>query len=195
MGAAIDPGKFIEKVVYLYDHPDECSRDEVEFRDGTVLDRYSSPVVGSDGKHFGRIWIYRDITKRKRNEVKLLKQSEELMAGNKNLLAFNEISSLVSREIDLQPLLNKVLARITDLDVFSFERKGGVFLLDDHHLVLVASLGQSDEFLKQHKEIKSGQCLCGRAAVSGEVIVSEDCETDHRHDIRYEGMKDRKSVV
>ena len=63
-----DPEKFVEKVLYLYAHPNETSRDEVEFKDGIILDRYSAPVVGKDGTCFGRIWVFRDITERKRVE-------------------------------------------------------------------------------------------------------------------------------
>ena len=59
------PEIFVEKVVYLYSHPNEISRDEVELKDGTILDRYSSPVIGKDGKHYGRIWSFRDITEQK----------------------------------------------------------------------------------------------------------------------------------
>jgi two-component system cell cycle sensor histidine kinase/response regulator CckA len=33
-----------------------------------VLDRYSAPVLGKDGQHYGRIWTFRDITERKRVE-------------------------------------------------------------------------------------------------------------------------------
>ena len=62
------PEKFVEKVVYLYSHPNEISRDEVELKDGTILDRYSSPVIGKDGKRYGRIWSFRDITEQKRAE-------------------------------------------------------------------------------------------------------------------------------
>ncbi len=63
-----NPAEFLEKVTYLFDHPSETSRDEIEFKDGTILDRYSAPVVGKDGKYYGRIWILRDITERRRNE-------------------------------------------------------------------------------------------------------------------------------
>ena len=66
-----DPQQFLRKVTYLYDHPEETSRDEIELKDGTILDRYSSPVVGKDGKYYGRIWIFRDLTERKRNEDRL----------------------------------------------------------------------------------------------------------------------------
>jgi PAS domain S-box-containing protein len=66
-----NPKQFIEKVIHLYSHPDEISRDEIELKDETVLDRYSSPVVGKDGKYYGRIWAFRDITERKRTEESL----------------------------------------------------------------------------------------------------------------------------
>ena len=49
MSLVKDPDKFLEKVRYLYDHPDETSRDEIELKDETVLDRYSSPVRGKQG--------------------------------------------------------------------------------------------------------------------------------------------------
>ena len=56
------PDEFLKKVSYLYTHPDEVVRDEVELVDGTILDRYSSPVRDKAGKYYGRIWIFRDIT-------------------------------------------------------------------------------------------------------------------------------------
>ncbi len=62
------PERFIEKVNYLYAHPDESSTDEVELIDGTFLERYSAPVIGKDGRHYGRIWTFADITVRKRAE-------------------------------------------------------------------------------------------------------------------------------
>jgi two-component system cell cycle sensor histidine kinase/response regulator CckA len=70
------PDKFMERVSYLYERPGETSRDEIELKDGAVLDRYSAPVLGKDGKRYGRIWAFRDITERKRNED-ALRESEE----------------------------------------------------------------------------------------------------------------------
>ena len=66
-----NPREFADKVVYLNTHPDEVSRDEIELADGMFLDRYSSPVRDKDGKHYGRIWTFRDITERKRAEESL----------------------------------------------------------------------------------------------------------------------------
>ena len=65
------PQQFADKVAYLYSHPDEVSRDEVELIDETVLERYSSPVRSQTGKNYGRIWTFHDITARKRAEREL----------------------------------------------------------------------------------------------------------------------------
>ncbi len=75
-----DPEKFVELVTYLYNHPDERIRDELELIDGTVLDRYSAPVLGKDGHYYGRIWAFRDITERKRDEEALRQKTALLEA-------------------------------------------------------------------------------------------------------------------
>ena len=72
-----DPDQFVSKIQYLYNHPDETSWDEVMLTDGTTLERYSAPVIGSDGKNFGRIWSFRDITESKRAEEQIRKDLEE----------------------------------------------------------------------------------------------------------------------
>lgn len=66
-----DAAAFLARVDYLYKHPHETSRDEIELKDGTFLDRYSSPVIDKEGVYYGRIWIFRDITERKRNQDEL----------------------------------------------------------------------------------------------------------------------------
>jgi PAS domain S-box-containing protein len=72
------PEQFAEKVAYLYQHPDETSQDEVELVDGTVLDRYSAPVLGKDGRNYGRIWVFRDVSERKRAEAELSENRRRL---------------------------------------------------------------------------------------------------------------------
>ncbi|HZQ95157.1 MAG TPA: PAS domain-containing protein, partial [Candidatus Sulfotelmatobacter sp.] len=67
----VDADRFLSRVKYLYSHRHEVSQEEIQLRNGTVLDRYSSPVFGKDGHYYGRIWTFRDITERKRIEASL----------------------------------------------------------------------------------------------------------------------------
>ena len=74
-GRVKQPEGFLAKIDYLNAHPNEICRDVVELTDGTVMDRYSAPVRSKAGKQFGRIWIFRDIT-REQNAEDALRASE-----------------------------------------------------------------------------------------------------------------------
>jgi PAS domain S-box-containing protein len=78
MSRVKDPETFGAHIAYLYANPDLIDRDEVELTDGTVLDRYSAPVLDDEGGYYGRIWSFRDLTDR-RNKEEELRQSEERM--------------------------------------------------------------------------------------------------------------------
>ena len=75
-----DPEQFINRVRYMFDHPDLRSRDEVHFRDGRVLDRYTSPVLSKTGDYLGRVWLFRDVTESKQLEEKVRREQENLAA-------------------------------------------------------------------------------------------------------------------
>lgn len=62
---AKEPELLREKIIYHKDHPDESMRTEIELKIGTIVDTSSSPVIGEDGKRYGRIWTFRDITELK----------------------------------------------------------------------------------------------------------------------------------
>ena len=63
-----NPQQFLENIHYLHNHPNQTSCDEIELKDERIVHRYSSPVIGEDGKYYGRLWVFRDITESKRSE-------------------------------------------------------------------------------------------------------------------------------
>ncbi|HBA61777.1 MAG TPA: hypothetical protein DCZ92_13395 [Elusimicrobia bacterium] len=85
-----DPEKFAREVARLFKHPGETSRDEVELTDGTVLDRYSAPILDAAGQNLGRIWTFRDISERRKAEAALLdsKRLLESVVENVPLMIF-----------------------------------------------------------------------------------------------------------
>ncbi len=73
-----NPTTFYQRVVYLYEHLEETSEDELTLVDGRIIDRYSAPMFGDDQHYFGRVWYFRDITERKLAEAELWKHRDHL---------------------------------------------------------------------------------------------------------------------
>nr|WP_321352591.1 PAS domain S-box protein [uncultured Methanoregula sp.] len=84
-----DPAAFLARVRYLYDHNVEKSFEELRLKDGRILERHSAPMIGNDGKFYGRVWYFRDITDRKRAEEALVREKTFIEA------IFNSIPGMV----------------------------------------------------------------------------------------------------
>jgi len=134
MHMTVNPDQFIEKVTYLYNHPDETTRDEVELTDGTVLDRYSAPVLGKDGQNYGRIWAFRDITAQKRAENELKLFAENLEDAN---IALRVLMN--RRDKDQKEFEEKLQVNINDL-VIPYLKKLKMGNLDDRNKNYVSVL-------------------------------------------------------
>ena len=70
-----DPDGFIKKVEQLYKEKKEISYDEIYFKDGRIIERNGSPIIGEDGINYGWAWYFRDITERKK-AAEILEKSE-----------------------------------------------------------------------------------------------------------------------
>jgi PAS domain S-box-containing protein len=56
-----DSDKFLQRVRYIYEHPDEPARDQFELKDGRILDRHTAPLYDNRHQYLGLICFFRDI--------------------------------------------------------------------------------------------------------------------------------------
>ena len=116
---------------------------------------------------------------------------QEIRQRTEEYRVLHEVARVLHKTQDLREMLEcalKVLIQFKELEV---EYKAGIFLADEERKVLklYSTIGKfTDEFMEKEKEIPYGNCLCGRAAVSGEMIISESCFSDKRHENIFEDM-------
>ncbi len=158
-------------------------------KDGTKAFIQINPVIHMEGRSIaGFRGISLDITERKLYEERLRKSHEDL-----SLLY--DISSVISQTIDMEELCASILKSITELSMFESEKEGGIFIIEEDEMKLVSHTGHSEFFLELHKNLKVGDCLCGLAAKTGEVIVSKSSTDDSRHTIKYAGMTPHGYII
>jgi PAS domain S-box-containing protein len=80
MNLTRNPEAFLARAQELYADHDKVGRDEIELKDGRVIDRYTAPVKGGDGHYYGRIWSFRDITMVKQHEAEIREKTAFLEA-------------------------------------------------------------------------------------------------------------------
>ena len=123
------------------------------------------------------------------------KADEELRKNHSNLLSLCKVSAAISRTISLHKLFDIVLDTVTGLDIFNAERKGGIFIVEGNRMSLVSHLGHSEVFLEHHKNMKVGECLCGLAVKTGEIIICRNSSQDSRHTIKYPGIYSHGHII
>ncbi len=95
---------------------------------------------------------------------------------NKDLAALNKISSTISQSLNLEQILQDALAQIQQLDLVGEQIQNIIFLRKGRdELVPVAHLGTPLNHPCLTQPPRVGQCLCGKAVKTGEVVLSEAC--------------------
>jgi len=106
----VDAESFQEQIRYLYAHRDEKSRDDITLKDGRIFERYSAPLIETNGKYFGREWYFHDITEIKES-FRRIRDSEiryrRLFESSKDgILIIEAESGLI---FDVNPYLCEIL--------------------------------------------------------------------------------------
>lgn len=88
-----DPEGFISRVRELYANRSARDHCEIELKDGRTLERHSVGMFNESGKYLGRVWFFRDISMRKRDEAVLRHlASHDALTGILNRAGFFEVA-------------------------------------------------------------------------------------------------------
>ncbi len=143
-----------------------------------------TPILNQD-KLIGYVQIQHDITQQVNGEHALLMK-------NADTGACLNISITLQQSLPFKDKIIQVLDILFTLKFFDLQKKGGLFL--KHHeqdlLELHVLHGKfTDEFIRKEQRVMFGDCLCGRAAQGREILISDDCFCDPRHDHQFDQMQ------
>lgn len=200
MNQTSHPQEFVARVRHLYSHPSEVGRDEIELKNGKVLDRYSAPVIDENGKYYGRIWTFRDITIRKRAEEALKKAhdvleqmveertaeleivNEQLRQSNRLLHILSECNQQVVRATQETELLQEICRIVVDTGGYPAVWIGFVRDDPDQTVGPVAQKGFEEGYLEQltitWADTEFGRGPTGSAVRMGKPSIVQDVRTD-----------------
>jgi PAS domain S-box-containing protein len=122
------------------------------------------------------------------DEIGELAASMNRMAGTieKNideLSILNRITVAASSSLSIGALSRNTLDAVLQLPLLNSEKKAAIFIADEtaRTLRLVASRGFSEEQEALDAAVPYGECLCGKAAETGETISTERCYGNPHH--------------
>lgn len=107
---------------------------------------------------------------------------ERLTERTRNIAALNSVALALGRGGALNDVLGEALGKILE-SLAAMQARGGIFLCDPDGdtLRLAAHQGLSREFVHSEGVIKKGECLCGLAAETGEILYTNRSCEDPRH--------------
>jgi diguanylate cyclase (GGDEF)-like protein/PAS domain S-box-containing protein len=123
------------------------------------------------------IAVMRDITERKHNE-------EELQKRNAEMSMLYQIASTIAGCMEVEEISARLANLIAEIEMLNIFKVEALFTLENDRMKLISHPQHSPEFLELHRDMKIGDCLCGLAAQTGEIVVSPNCLQDSRHTFR-----------
>jgi PAS domain S-box-containing protein len=106
----------------------------------------------------------------------------KLFDRTRKLAALDAVALTLSRAGNLEEILDTSLTGIFD-SLASLEPRGGIFLCEPggEKLRLTAQQGLAPEFAQREATVRMGECLCGKVAQTGEMLLSEQGCNDPYH--------------
>ncbi len=133
----LDSTAFWQSVTLTLMQPDAESHDILEFKDGTILERFSRPLM-IEGHFESRVWNFRDITDHRRAKELLEQQNRELVKANLELDRF-----VYSASHELRAPLTSVLGLVS-IARMAEEDESKINILD----MMQKSIERLDIFIK-----------------------------------------------
>jgi PAS domain S-box-containing protein len=162
----VDAKKLETKALALYKDEGMSAQDEIVLENGSIFDYYSSPLKGSDGMYYGRVWFFRDVTEARRSAEALSLAKDEAERAN---AAKSEFLSRMSHE--LRTPMNAILGfgQILEWDDLTEDQRQSVdqILKGGRHL-----LGLINEVLEISR-IEAGHASLSLEPVSLRVVLQE----------------------
>jgi diguanylate cyclase (GGDEF)-like protein len=109
---------------------------------------------------------------KQQTEEKFMEHSRKLEKINEELKALYDVTRAVSKTIDMDELLSEILQVLSKLEIFRIVFKGALFIVEGKKLRLVSSLNFPEVALEHCNSIPNGECLCGMAESTGNIIFS-----------------------
>jgi PAS domain S-box-containing protein len=112
-----DPDAFVRRIEELVERKVMSSSETMEMSDGRFLERDFIPILSS-GIYDGQLWIYRDVTDRKRNEAEQKHQEEKIRhifesmeeGVALNELVYDSTGAIIDyRIIDVNPAFERIV--------------------------------------------------------------------------------------
>ncbi|MGV7221708.1 MAG: GAF domain-containing sensor histidine kinase [Nitrospinales bacterium] len=128
---------------------------------------------------------------KEKDPLNLKEVEREIRRRTEEYKVLHQIAKILHNPDGLENILVSALNTLVRFQELEVENKAGIFLADHEQktLNLFCTVGEfGQEFMEKEKSIPYGACLCGRAAVSGELLISNSCYSDSRHEHKFDNM-------
>jgi PAS domain S-box-containing protein len=159
----VNPDQFLAKINYFTAHPGESGQVQTELKDGTILDRFTAPVLGKDGRIYGRIWMFRDVTESRKYEAALAYERDllrELLENSPDHIYFKDAQSRFIKSSNAQA---RQFGAFTAADLVG--KSDFDFFSEDH---------ARPAFEDEQKIVRTGQPIIGK--------IEKECWKDGRRE-------------